>query len=237
MKPTKSPIDITNQKLGVVGSAADPMRAFSAITVGTIPAIRRFIDSSSDTNVPVSARRYDPPAMSRMNSAWKIVQPKAKPRMYSTTTSASPARPKTLESTAPARMPTPSPATQCIVDPTPWRQRAASTLLQERPAHAGIRGQQHESPFEHRRFRRGADVHRHEQQGNCCQQKPQQHHAVQHRTLPGPRHTDCDLSGVGHILSKFLSRFFGSRLRVSRVGRHPVSGLHAFEVEKRRWWD
>src|SRR5258705_7012601 len=91
MNPTRSPTEITNQKLGVVGSAADGIRALSAITVGTIPAIKRFIDSSSDTNVLVSARRYEPPAMSRMNSAWKIVQPKAKPRMYSTTTSARPA--------------------------------------------------------------------------------------------------------------------------------------------------
>jgi hypothetical protein len=48
-----------------------------------MPAIRRFIDSSSDTNVLLSARQYEPPAMSRMNSAWKIVQPKAKPIMYS----------------------------------------------------------------------------------------------------------------------------------------------------------
>ena len=69
MKPTSSPIDITNQKLGDIGSAADGMRALSAITVGTIPAISRFIDSSSDMNVPASARRYEPPAMSRMNSA------------------------------------------------------------------------------------------------------------------------------------------------------------------------
>jgi carbohydrate-selective porin OprB len=51
MKPTRSPIDMTNQKLGLMGSAADGMRALSAITVGTIPAISRFIDSSSDMNV------------------------------------------------------------------------------------------------------------------------------------------------------------------------------------------
>jgi hypothetical protein len=34
-----------------MGSAADGMHALSAITVGTIPAISRFIDSSSDMNV------------------------------------------------------------------------------------------------------------------------------------------------------------------------------------------
>src|SRR5215470_17018114 len=97
MKPTSSPIDITNQKRGLAGSAANGMRDFSAITVGTIPAISRFIDSSSAMNVLRSERRYEPPTMSRMNSAWKIVQPKAKPRMYSTATSTKPARPKTLE--------------------------------------------------------------------------------------------------------------------------------------------
>ena len=35
--------------------------------------------------------------MSRMNSAWKIVQPKAKPRMYSRTASAMPVMPRTLK--------------------------------------------------------------------------------------------------------------------------------------------
>jgi hypothetical protein len=69
MKPTSRPIDITNQKYGVVGSAADGIRDFSAITVGTIPAINRFMESSSEMNVLLSARRYEPPAMSRMNSA------------------------------------------------------------------------------------------------------------------------------------------------------------------------
>ena len=110
----------------MLGSAAAGMCALSVITVGTIPAISRFMESSSDMNVLRSARRYEPPAMSRMNSAWKIVQPKAKPRTYSTMTSAKPASPNTLESTAPAMMPTPSPATQCIVDPSVCRQRAAT---------------------------------------------------------------------------------------------------------------
>ena len=35
--------------------------------------------------------------MSRMNKAWKIVQPKAKPRTYSRITSVNPVRPTTLE--------------------------------------------------------------------------------------------------------------------------------------------
>src|SRR5215831_7565663 len=99
MKPARSPIDITNQKLGSVGSAAAGISDFSAITVGTIPVIRRFIDTSSEMNVPFSARGYDPPTISRMKSAWKIVQPKAKPRMYSRTTSAKPLRPNKLART------------------------------------------------------------------------------------------------------------------------------------------
>ena len=61
-----------------------------------------------------------------LTSAWKIVQPKAKPRMYSSATSAKPEMPKALESTAPARIPMPSPATQCMVDPSACRQRAAT---------------------------------------------------------------------------------------------------------------
>ena len=128
-------MDITNQKLGVVGSAADGIRALSAITVGTIPAIKRFIDSSSDTNVLVSARRYEPPAMSRMNSAWKIVQPKAKPRMYSSATSAKPEIPKALDSTAPASIPMPSPATQCIVDPSAASAQRRSARAAQAAAH------------------------------------------------------------------------------------------------------
>src|SRR5215475_3915862 len=198
MKPTSSPIDITNQKRGLVGSAADGMRDFSAITVGTIPAISRFIDSSSDMNVSLSARRYEPPAMSRMNSAWKIVQPKAKPRMYSRTTSTKPARPKTPrehrageDADAVAgdamhrrsqRLP---PARGDVAFVQTWQRLAAAEHVQERTDHAGIRGQQHEPPFEHRGFRRGADVHRHEQERRRGEHEPQQHHAIQHRALPG----------------------------------------------------
>ena len=134
--------------------------------------------------------------MSRMNSAWKIVQPKAKPRTYSRIISAGPAMPSTLESTAPARMPTPSPATQCMVEPSvcrhcaavycscsPGQGLAAAEDVEEGADHAGIGGQQHEAPFHHRRFRRGADVDRDEQQRQRGQQKPQQHHAIQHRVL------------------------------------------------------
>ena len=135
--------------------------------------------------------------MSRMNSAWKMVQPKAKPRTYSRIISAGPVMPRTLASTAPARMPTPSPATQCMVEPSVCRHRAAvycscvpgqrlatAQHVEERADDAGVGGQQGEAPFHHRRFRRRPDVDRHEQQRRRGQQEPQQHHAIQHRDLP-----------------------------------------------------
>ena len=55
MNPTSSDIDITNQKLGAGGRRRTCR--FRTIMVGTMPAIRRFIDSSSEVNVPASARR------------------------------------------------------------------------------------------------------------------------------------------------------------------------------------
>ncbi|SEO47133.1 hypothetical protein SAMN02990966_01989 [Rhodospirillales bacterium URHD0017] len=57
MKPTSSPIDVTNQKVGVVGLSALAMWRRKCITVGIIPAISSFIDSSSDRNVPLRAPR------------------------------------------------------------------------------------------------------------------------------------------------------------------------------------
>ena len=65
-----------------MGSVPDAICLLNAITVGTIPAINRFIESSSGMKVLVSEREYEPPAISRMNNAWKIIQPKAKPRTY-----------------------------------------------------------------------------------------------------------------------------------------------------------
>src|SRR5215470_6215848 len=82
-KPTSRPIDITNQKAGVQGSVPDAIRIRNAITVGTIPAINKFIERSSGMNVLVSEREYEPPAISRINNAWKIIQPNANPRTYS----------------------------------------------------------------------------------------------------------------------------------------------------------
>src|SRR5262245_39803521 len=45
--PTNSPMDITNQKFGVMGSPADTTYVLRAITVGNIPVIRKFIVSNS----------------------------------------------------------------------------------------------------------------------------------------------------------------------------------------------
>ena len=63
--------------------------------------------------------------MSRMKRAWKIIQPKRKPAAYSKATSSPIGRFSSEPTTAAARMPMPSPATQCMVEPTTWRQRAA----------------------------------------------------------------------------------------------------------------
>jgi hypothetical protein len=51
MNPTSSAIDITNQKAGVMGLVSDAICLLNAITVGTIPAINRFIESESATAV------------------------------------------------------------------------------------------------------------------------------------------------------------------------------------------
>jgi hypothetical protein len=65
-------------------------------------------------------------------------------------------------------------------------ERLATAKYVEKPAyHAGICRQQHEAPFEDRRFRRIADVNGDEQQSSRREDKPQQRHAVQHRGLPG----------------------------------------------------
>src|SRR5215471_14694314 len=55
-KPTNSPIDITNQKFGVMGSPADTTYLLRVITIGNIPVIRKFIDSNSGANVFFNAR-------------------------------------------------------------------------------------------------------------------------------------------------------------------------------------
>jgi hypothetical protein len=55
-------------------------------------------------------------------------------------------------------------------------ERLATAKYVEKPAyHAGICRQQHEAPFEDRRFRRIADVNGDEQQSSRREDKPQQH--------------------------------------------------------------
>src|ERR1700730_16690218 len=81
-----------------------------------------------------------------MNSAWKIVQPKAKPRTYSRIISAMPVMPRALESTAPARMPTPSPATQCMVDPSVHARHGRGHLSVRPDEHVHVRVAVDESP-------------------------------------------------------------------------------------------
>jgi hypothetical protein len=77
-----------------------------------------------------------------------------------------------------------SPARGDVLLMRPRQRLPATEHVEECADNAGICGQQHEPPFEHRRFRRVADVHRHEQQRRCRQQEPQQHHAIEHRALP-----------------------------------------------------
>jgi hypothetical protein len=65
----------------------------------------------------------------------------------------------------------------------PRQRLAAAEHVEERAHDAGVGREQHKSPFEHRRFRRGPNIHRYEQQRRRRQQEPQQHHPVQHRDL------------------------------------------------------
>src|ERR1700728_2825845 len=96
------------------------------VIAGTMPAIRQFIDSNSGKKVLESARIYEPPAMLRMNRDWKILHPKPKPRRYSSAISAPLGKWNKLPMTAPAKIPTPSPATQCMVEPRTCLQRVAT---------------------------------------------------------------------------------------------------------------
>lgn len=41
------------------------------------------MDSNSGKKVLESERRYEPPAISRKNSTWKMLHPKLKPNAYS----------------------------------------------------------------------------------------------------------------------------------------------------------
>jgi hypothetical protein len=56
MNPTSNAIDITNQNAGALGPAVGASTALRIIIGGIIPVMRRFIESSSGTNVLPSAR-------------------------------------------------------------------------------------------------------------------------------------------------------------------------------------
>jgi hypothetical protein len=55
-KAHQHPDRLTNQKAAVMGSAPEAMSLCNAITVGTIPSINRFIESSSGMKALVSER-------------------------------------------------------------------------------------------------------------------------------------------------------------------------------------
>lgn len=69
-------MDITNQNAAPDGSWLSGVLAIAKVIKGTMPAMRQFMDSNSGKKVPESERRYEPPAISRMNSAWKMLYPK-----------------------------------------------------------------------------------------------------------------------------------------------------------------
>src|SRR5262249_29517433 len=164
MNPTSRPIDITNQKYGVVGSAAPAMRDFSAITVGTIPAINRFMESSSEMNVLLSARRYEPPAMSRNEQRLENRPAEGEAENVLENDLGQASEPEHARERGAGNDATPvagdavhrrsqrlPPARSDVALVQAGQRLAAAEHVKERADHAGIRGQQHESPFEHRR--------------------------------------------------------------------------------------
>jgi hypothetical protein len=67
MNPTRRAMDIVNQNAGPDGLWPAGALCIPKVVAGTMPAMRQFIDSNSGKKVLESARRYEPPAMSRMN--------------------------------------------------------------------------------------------------------------------------------------------------------------------------
>ena len=126
MKPTRRAMDIMNQNAGADGLWLAGACFIAKVIVGTMPAMRQFIDNNSGKKVLESARIYEPPAMSRMNRDWNTLHPKPKPKAYSSAISVTLGKWNKLAMTAPARIPTPSPATQCIVEPRTCLHRAAT---------------------------------------------------------------------------------------------------------------
>ena len=63
-----------------------------------------------------------------------------------------------------------------------WAHRHHAVLQAPRyqpPVH-GVGGEQYKPPLEHRRCRCGPKVHRHKQQRQCGQEKPQKHDSIKH---------------------------------------------------------
>lgn len=91
-KPMRRAMDMTNQNCGPKGSRLAGASFIASVITGTMPAMRKFMDSSSGKKVAESARRYEPPALSRMNRAWKTLHPKPKPKAYSSAMSVTSAK-------------------------------------------------------------------------------------------------------------------------------------------------
>ena len=177
--------------------------------------------------------------MSRMNSAWKIVQPKAKPSTYSSTTSLRPAIPKhasehrsgdDADAVAGDAMHRRSehlpPARGDILLMEPGQRLAAAQHVEKRPDHAGVGGEQDEPPFEDGRFWRAADVDRHENERDCGLREPQEHDAVQRRPIRSsshaiPRYRRFHEGLSGHNAGLLKSRDAGTRVSALRRRRPP----------------
>lgn len=63
MKPANSAIDIMNQKETLRGFSLPSIFALAMEDIGTMAAIRQFMETSSGINVFLSATLYDPPAL------------------------------------------------------------------------------------------------------------------------------------------------------------------------------
>jgi len=155
-KPTRRAMDITNQNAGPKGSPLAGKEFFAKIIVGTIPAMRQFIDNNSGRKVLDNERAYEPPASARIKRAWKIVQPEPKPNRYSNVISVTLDRWKELAITAPTRIPTPS---HCHVALMQSRQRLAAAEYVKKGANwSCVCSKQYEAPFENRGFGRTTNI-------------------------------------------------------------------------------
>ena len=116
---------MTNQKCGVVGSFADLMTVRSVITVGTIPAIRKFIDSEFGHECIGERGPVRAAGQAAHKQRLKNRPAKAEAQNIFNDHLGQACHTNDARNHLPAKMPRPSPATQCMVDPSVWRQRAA----------------------------------------------------------------------------------------------------------------